>query len=74
MGRLGELSFGGGKSVGAGGQTQFLGCQTADTFAVHGQLGRPRRGDHGGQSFNLNPHQFIGSDGLDFRHDQMGTL
>ena len=62
-----------GKTVGAGSEAQFLGGQAADTLAVHGQFGGLGRGNHV-ETFLLQFHQRVGSDGLHLRHDKVGLF
>ncbi len=60
-----------GKTVGRRRQAQRFCGKTAYTFAVHGQHGRARGGDHPRQPRALDQRQHVGGDGLDFRHDQI---
>ena len=64
----------GGEGVRRSGQAQFLGGEAADALAVHGDMGGAGGGDDGGEAVRLDPHQFVGRQRLDLRHDQMRAL
>ena len=68
-----QLVRGRGEDVGAGGQPQLLGRQTADALAVHGQAGRPRRRHHAHVPGLLQGHQGVGGQGLDLGDDDDGA-
>ena len=66
--RRAEAFFAVGKPIAGGGKLQLFRRQAANAFAVHGELCRPRRGDH----FLPGLFQFdqgVGSDSFDLRHD-----
>ena len=69
-----QLVEGFGEGVAGRGQFQFLGGQTADAFAVHGQLGGAGGGDDPGQAVRLDGGQRVSGDGLNLRYDEMWSL
>ena len=60
-----------GKTVRRGRQSQRLGGETANSFAIHGELRRARGRNHPRQSLLLDLHQHVGGNGLDLRHDDI---
>lgn len=69
-GRL-QLGQGVAEPVGARRQAQRLGCQAADAFAVHGQAGRSRGGDHRHHPLGLELFEHGRGDRLDLRHHEL---
>ena len=68
-----EFLCSGGKDVGGGLEAEFLGSETADALAVHGELRRAGGGDDA-EAFVFQLQQGIGGDGFDFRDDAVGLF
>ena len=57
------------ETISGGRNAEFLRCEPADAFAIHGQARRPR-GRHDVVALAFQFHQCRRRDGFDFRHDQ----
>ena len=69
--RLNEFRVGGGESVCAGGQTEFLGRQATDALAVHGEPGGACGGDDRREPRFLDRGERVGGQGLDLGDDEV---
>jgi len=63
-----------GEGVGRGGQLEFFRGQTTDAFAVHGEMGGARGGNHAAEAGGFQFHQGFGGDGFDLGHHELRFL